>query len=114
MPRSRRWRDACAETRNNRLLPCVLKTCLDVGNYLNAGHRAGAAAGFQIESLLKLKAVRSSKHPGRTLLHFVARQVLSSSPVIWSDLNGPIQALVNGVWASCQTCSQDADGLLDY
>ena len=68
--------DACAETRSNRLLPCVLKTCLDVGNYLNAGHRAGAAAGFQIESLLKLKAVRSSKHPGRTLLHFVARQVL--------------------------------------
>ena len=68
--------DACAETRSNQLLPCVLKTCLDVGNYLNAGHRAGAAAGFQIESLLKLKAVRSSKHPGRTLLHFVARQVL--------------------------------------
>ena len=66
---------ACAETRSNALLPCVLKTCLDVGNYLNAGHRAGAAAGFQIESLLKLKAVRSSKHPGRTLLHFVARQV---------------------------------------
>ena len=68
--------DACAETRSNKLLPCVLKICLDVGNYLNAGHRAGAAAGFQIESLLKLKAVRSSKHPGRTLLHFVARQVL--------------------------------------
>ena len=51
---------ACAETRSNALLPCVLKTCLDVGNYLNAGHRAGAAAGFHIESLLKLKAVRSS------------------------------------------------------
>ena len=48
-----------------------------MGNYLNAGHRAGAAAGFHIESLLKLKAVRSSKHPGRTLLHFVARQVLA-------------------------------------
>jgi len=68
--------DACSETRSNKLLPCVLKICLDVGNYMNAGHRAGAAAGFQIESLLKLKAVRSSKHPGRTLLHFVARQVL--------------------------------------
>ena len=71
---------ACAETRSNALLPCVLKTCLDVGNYLNAGHRAGAAAGFQIESLLKLKAVRSSKHPGRTLLHFVARQVPALPP----------------------------------
>lgn len=65
---------ACAEVRGCVLLPAVLKTALDVGNYLNAGHRAGAAAGFQIESLLKLKAVRSSTHPGRTLLHFVARQ----------------------------------------
>lgn len=66
---------ACSEVRANALLPAVLKTALDVGNYLNAGHRAGAAAGFAIGSLLKLKAVRSSKHPGRTLLHFVARQV---------------------------------------
>ena len=68
---------ACSEVRANALLPAVLKTALDVGNYLNAGHRVGAAAGFAIESLLKLKAVRSSKHHGRTLLHFVARQVLS-------------------------------------
>ena len=79
---------ACAETRGNALLPCVLKTCLDVGNYLNAGHRAGAAAGFHIESLLKLKAVRSSKHPGRTLLHFVARQVPCAAPsrcLAWTE-----------------------------
>lgn len=67
------------QVRSNRLLPYVLSTCLAVGNFLNAGNRAGEAAGFKIESLLKLKAVRSSKHPGRTLLHFVARQVFQYS-----------------------------------
>ena len=85
--------DASAETRSNRLLPCVLKTCLDVGNYLNAGHRAGAAAGFQIESLLKLKAVRSSKHPGRTLLHFVARQVLSRVVQMSTPAHAPVECM---------------------
>ena len=67
-------RAACGEVRGCALLPGLLMTCLAVGNFLNSGNRAGAAAGFQIESLLKLRAVRSPKHPGRTLLHYVALQ----------------------------------------
>jgi hypothetical protein len=31
------------------------------GNFLNAGNRDGAAAGFQIDALLKLKDVRSTR-----------------------------------------------------
>ena len=34
---------------------------LTAGNFLNAGNRDGAAAGFQIDALLKLKDVRSTR-----------------------------------------------------
>jgi hypothetical protein len=66
---------ACGETRHNKLLPSLLMTCLAAGNFLNSGNRAGAAAGFALESLLKLKAVRSAQHPGHTLLHHIALEV---------------------------------------
>ncbi|BDA49172.1 probable disheveled-associated activator of morphogenesis 1 at N-terminal half [Coccomyxa sp. Obi] len=67
-------RGACEEVRGNRTLPVLLKMSLAAGNFLNWGNRAGGAAGFQIESLLKLKGLRS-RLPGRTLLHFVAQEL---------------------------------------
>ncbi len=74
-------RGACEEVRGNRTLPVLLKMSLAAGNFLNWGNRAGGAAGFQIESLLKLKGLRS-RLPGRTLLHFVAQEV--SHPVTFA------------------------------
>lgn len=67
-------REACAEVRGNALLPVLLKKSLAAGNYLNYNNRAGNACGFKIESLLKLKGLRS-RRSGRTLLHYVAEQV---------------------------------------
>ena len=67
-------RAACEQVRSNRMLPVLLKISLAAGNFLNWGNRAGGAAGFKIESLLKLKGLKS-RLPGRTLLHFVAQEV---------------------------------------
>lgn len=41
-------RAACAEVRAAAVLPVVLRVALAAGNFLNAGSRAGAAAGFQV------------------------------------------------------------------
>jgi hypothetical protein len=54
----------------------VLKIVLAVGNFLNAGGRNSGAAGFQLEVLLKLKEVKSTKNQKKTLLHFVARELV--------------------------------------
>lgn len=67
-------RAACEEVRRNRTLPVLLQISLAAGNFLNWGNRAGGAAGFKIESLLKLKGLKS-RLEGRTLLHFVAQEV---------------------------------------
>jgi Formin Homology 2 Domain len=48
------------QVRKCSLLPTVLKVSLAVGNFLNAGNRNGAAAGFKLDALLKFKDVRST------------------------------------------------------
>lgn len=40
------------------VLPLVLRVALAAGNFLNAGNRAGAAAGFHVSALLKLREAR--------------------------------------------------------
>lgn len=47
---------------------------------MSAGNHNGAAAGFQIDALLKLKEVKSTRARSRTLLHFVAREVSRQHP----------------------------------
>ncbi|KAK9832780.1 hypothetical protein WJX81_000595, partial [Elliptochloris bilobata] len=66
---------ACSEVRACGVLPLVLRVALAAGNFLNAGSRAGAAAGFQVGALLKLREVRATGARGQTLLHYVAREV---------------------------------------
>ena len=51
----------------------ILKISLEIGNFLNAGGHQGSALGFQLETLLKLKEVRSTKNRTVTLLHYLAR-----------------------------------------
>ncbi len=52
---------ACQEVQDCKLLAEVLKVALMVGNFLNAGNKNGAAAGFQIDALLKLRDVKSTR-----------------------------------------------------
>ncbi len=49
------------QVRRCAVLPLVLRVALAAGNFLNAGSRAGDAAGFQVGALLKLRGVRSTR-----------------------------------------------------
>ena len=66
---------ACLEVRTSRLLLLVLKISLIVGNFLNSGAQQGSAVGFHLDTLLKLKDVKSTKSKKMSLLHFVAKEV---------------------------------------
>ena len=52
----------------------IFEVVLAIGNYMNGGTSRGQAYGFKIESINKLKDVRSNK-PKVNLLHFVVEQV---------------------------------------
>ena len=52
---------ACQEVRECSQLTEILRVALAVGNFLNAGNSNGCAAGFQVDSLLKLKDVKSTR-----------------------------------------------------
>ncbi len=64
---------ASKEVRESSLMRQLLKMALDIGNFLNASTAQGSAIGFQLDTLLKLREVRSSKQRTVTLLHFIAR-----------------------------------------
>ncbi|GFR41286.1 hypothetical protein Agub_g1801 [Astrephomene gubernaculifera] len=71
---------ACREVRNSCLMKHLLKLALEIGNFLNASSPQGAAVGFHLETLLRLRDVKSTNNKGQTLLHFVARQQLRQYP----------------------------------
>jgi hypothetical protein len=64
---------ACAEVRSSSLMRHLLKLALEIGNFLNASSPQGAAVGFHLETLLRLRDVKSTNNKAQTLLHFVAR-----------------------------------------
>ncbi|XP_043925014.1 protein diaphanous homolog 1 [Protopterus annectens] len=59
------------EVRNSESFSKLLELILLVGNYMNAGSRNGAAFGFSISFLCKLKDTKSTDQK-LTLLHFLA------------------------------------------
>ncbi|GIL72691.1 hypothetical protein Vretifemale_2934, partial [Volvox reticuliferus] len=72
--------NACSEVRSSSLMKHLLKLALEIGNFLNASSPQGAAIGFHLETLLRLRDVKSTNNKGQTLLHFVARQQLRQYP----------------------------------
>lgn len=71
---------ACDEVRSSSLMRHLLKLALEIGNFLNASSPQGAAVGFNLETLSKLRDVKSSSNPAQTLLHFIARQQMRQCP----------------------------------
>ena len=68
-------KDASNQVLNSKSLKLLLEGVLTVGNYLNTGTARGAACGFKIESLLKLKDIKG-KDRKTSLLHFIVTQVI--------------------------------------
>ena len=65
---------ACAELRDCPPFMKLLQAVLELGNHLNQGTQRGAAAGFRLDTLLKLADVKGVDRK-TSLLHFVVKQV---------------------------------------
>ena len=74
-------RAACAELRECSPFSKLLQAVLELGNYLNAGTQRGAAAGFKLDTLLKLADVKGVDRK-TSLLQFVVQQMQGSEPGI--------------------------------
>jgi Formin Homology 2 Domain len=72
-------RAACAELRECEPFSKLLQAVLELGNYLNAGTQRGSAAGFKLDTLLKLSDVKGVDRK-TSLLQFVVQQVQGEDP----------------------------------
>ncbi|KAG2455757.1 DIAP1 protein, partial [Polypterus senegalus] len=72
---------ACEELRNSNNFSKLLELILLVGNYMNSGSRNGAAFGFSISYLCKLRDTKSSDQK-MTLLHFLAEICMEQYPEV--------------------------------
>ncbi|CAO1629148.1 unnamed protein product [Jaminaea pallidilutea] len=74
-PDLRTLRAAAQEVCSNSKLKVILRTVLEIGNVLNASTFRGAAAGFQLGDLAKLRETKplAPSPEAPTLLHFLAR-----------------------------------------
>ncbi len=120
---------ACTEVRDSSLLRSILKTALTIGNFLNAGNRAGSAAAFQVDTLLKLRDIKSTTSRSKTLLHFLAREVSRQHPdcsslasqlptcrvasrISLCDLRAELDALAEGIEAAHRAGSDGGADLM--
>ncbi|GAA6056774.1 hypothetical protein JCM3770_006127 [Rhodotorula araucariae] len=81
-------RAASDELRSSKRFQTLLKTVLAIGNTLNGGTFRGGAAGFSLDSLLKLQDVRAASPSVATptLLHYLVRVVRRQNPSLLSFL----------------------------
>jgi hypothetical protein len=66
-------RAACSELQGCAAFTKLLQAVLELGNHLNQGTQRGAAAGFRLDTLLKLADVKGTDRK-TSLLHFVIMQ----------------------------------------
>ncbi|CAI5652222.1 unnamed protein product [Oreochromis niloticus] len=74
---------ACEELRKSETFARLLQIILLVGNYMNSGSRNGAAFGFSISYLCKLRDTKSADLK-QTLLHFLADVCQEQYPDVMS------------------------------
>lgn len=74
-------RAACSELRESEPFSKMLQAVLELGNYLNAGTQRGSAAGFKLDTLLKLADVKGVDRK-TSLLQFVIQQLQDEEPRI--------------------------------
>jgi formin 2 len=84
-------RSACAQLRECDAFLRLLQAVLELGNHLNRGTRRGAAAGFKLDTLLKLADVKGVDRK-TSLLQFVVAQLLADDPSV-GGLAGTLSAV---------------------
>ncbi|KAL4437056.1 hypothetical protein ABPG75_004195 [Micractinium tetrahymenae] len=68
-------RTACAELQGCASFSKLLQAVLELGNHLNQGTQRGSAAGFKLDTLLKLADVKGTDRK-TSLLHFIIMQLV--------------------------------------
>ena len=71
-------KQASSQVLNSNSLKLILEGVLAVGNYLNTGTTRGSAAGFKIQSLLKLKDIKG-KDRKTSLLYFIVKELVKTN-----------------------------------
>ena len=61
----------------------IFSVILRLGNYMNGGSSRGGISGFKIDTLDKVREVRSSKSNSITLLHFIVQTMQEFYPKDW-------------------------------
>ncbi|KAH3732329.1 Tensin phosphatase [Pelomyxa schiedti] len=74
------WNTAMEEITNCKGLSYVMQVILLCGNFMNYGTPQGNATGFKIETLKKLKDLRSPVNAAITLLKYVVKLVVITKP----------------------------------
>lgn len=75
--------DALVEVINNEALEIVLLYILDAGNFINAGSFNGNAQGFYIDTLSKLRDVKTNDE---TFLHVLVDDILRQQPKVFEAI----------------------------
>ncbi|GLB34079.1 putative diaphanous FH3 domain contatinign protein [Lyophyllum shimeji] len=106
-------RNACHELRTSQRFKQVLQAVLSVGNALNGSTFRGAARGFQLDALLKLKETKTAKGGAEcpTLLHYLARVLMRTDPSLVTFIED-LPNLEPAARVSVQTISQSVHALV--
>eukprot|EP00026_Physarum_polycephalum_P008007 Phypoly_transcript_08081.p1 GENE.Phypoly_transcript_08081~~Phypoly_transcript_08081.p1 ORF type:complete len:495 (+),score=130.66 Phypoly_transcript_08081:161-1486(+) len=75
---------ASEEIQSSKKFPQVIEVILAVGNFINGGSARGAAAGFKLDSLLKIRDTQSNNPIISTALHYIISFVESKQPQLLS------------------------------
>jgi hypothetical protein len=82
---------ACTLLKSSQNIKILLKNVLLLGNFMNFSTFRGNATGFRLETLEKLRLVKSSSHPNMTLLDYICG--VSLSELRGTELKREISAL---------------------
>ncbi|KCV68740.1 hypothetical protein H696_05026 [Fonticula alba] len=75
---------ASKQTYSAKHLQRIMRTVLEIGNYLNSGTFRGQAQGFRLDALSRLPETRG-RPASFTLMHYIA-QALGNPPVVLADV----------------------------
>jgi len=86
---------ACDQIKQSQKFKRLLEVILAIGNVVNSGTLRGGAYGFKLDSLIKLRDVRSTNPNIPTLMHFVADKCEQLYPDVL-DISSEMSAVATG------------------
>ncbi|KFK25156.1 hypothetical protein AALP_AA8G073200 [Arabis alpina] len=101
---------ACEEVRTSQKLKEIMKKILYLGNTLNQGTARGAAAGFKLDSLLKLSDTRSANSK-MTLMHYLCKALASKASVLL-DFHKDLESLESASKIQLKSLAEEMQAII--